>query len=133
MGIQGPCKKLFATKIAACKRSKRNLSTNDQTTIEIDSLFERIDFHSTISHSRFEELNMDLFKNCMEHVGKCMRDANKIDASSVHDVVLVGGSTQIPKVQQLLQDWFNKKELCKSINLDEAVAYGADGHRSYPF
>ncbi|GKG01962.1 heat shock protein 70, partial [Tanacetum coccineum] len=68
---------------------------------------------------------MDLFRKCTEHVGKCMRDANKIDASSVHDVVLVGGSTQIPKVQQLLQDWFNKKELCKSINPDEAVAYGA--------
>ncbi|GKA90449.1 heat shock cognate 70 kDa protein 2, partial [Tanacetum coccineum] len=111
---------------AACERAKRTLSTNDQTTIEIDSWFERIDFHSTISRSRFEELNMDLFRNCMEHVGKCMRDANKIDASSVHDVVLVGGSTQIPKVQQLLQDWFNKKELCKSINLDEVVAYGAD-------
>ncbi|GJY25015.1 heat shock protein chaperonin60 [Tanacetum coccineum] len=107
MVIQGPCKKLFATKITSCERAKRTLSTKDQTIIKIDSLFKRIDFHSTISCSRFEELNMDLFTNCMEHVGKCMRDANNIDASSVHD-------------------WFTKKELCKSINLDEAVAYGAD-------
>ncbi|KAF2296037.1 hypothetical protein GH714_035791 [Hevea brasiliensis] len=73
---------------------------------------------------RFEELNMDLFRKCMEPVEKCLRDA-KIDKSSVHDVVLVGGSTRIPKVQQLLQDLFNGKELCKSINPDEAVAYGA--------
>ncbi|KAF3534787.1 hypothetical protein DY000_02041043 [Brassica cretica] len=72
---------------------------------------------------RFEELNMDLFRKCMEPVEKCLRDA-KMDKSTVHDVVLVGGSTRIPKVQQLLQDFFNGKELCKSINPDEAVAYG---------
>ncbi|KAL3678059.1 hypothetical protein R1sor_021015 [Riccia sorocarpa] len=74
--------------------------------------------------NRFEELNMDMFRKCMEPVEKCLRDA-RMDKSSIHDVVLVGGSTRIPKVQQLLQDFFNGKELCKSINPDEAVAYGA--------
>ncbi|VVB15378.1 unnamed protein product [Arabis nemorensis] len=108
----------------ACERAKRTLSSTAQTTIEIDSLFEGIDFYSPITRARFEELNMDLFRKCMEPVEKCLRDA-KMDKSSVHDVVLVGGSTRIPKVQQLLQDFFNGKELCKSINPDEAVAYGA--------
>ncbi|GJU49582.1 heat shock cognate 70 kDa protein 2-like protein [Tanacetum coccineum] len=108
----------------ACERAKRTLSSTAQTTIEIDSLYEGIDFYSTITRARFEELNMDLFRKCMEPVEKCLRDA-KIDKSSVHDVVLVGGSTRIPKVQQLLQDFFNGKDLCKSINPDEAVAYGA--------
>ncbi|KAJ9160103.1 hypothetical protein P3X46_025535 [Hevea brasiliensis] len=108
----------------ACERAKRTLSSTAQTTIEIDSLYEGIDFYSTITRARFEELNMDLFRKCMEPVEKCLRDA-KMDKSSVHDVVLVGGSTRIPKVQQLLQDFFNGKELCKSINPDEAVAYGA--------
>ncbi|KAM0921617.1 hypothetical protein ACQ4PT_006595 [Festuca glaucescens] len=108
----------------SCERAKRTLSSTAQTTIEIDSLFEGIDFYSTITRARFEEMNMDLFRKCMEPVEKCLRDA-KMDKSSVHDVVLVGGSTRIPKVQQLLQDFFNGKELCKSINPDEAVAYGA--------
>ncbi|RVW49224.1 Heat shock cognate 70 kDa protein [Vitis vinifera] len=105
-------------------RAKRTLSSTAQTTIEIDSLYEGIDFYSTITRARFEELNMDLFRKCMEPVEKCLRDA-KMDKSTIHDVVLVGGSTRIPKVQQLLQDFFNGKELCKSINPDEAVAYGA--------
>ncbi|KAJ6350235.1 hypothetical protein OIU78_006409 [Salix suchowensis] len=108
----------------ACERAKRTLSSTAQTTIEIDSLYEGIDFYSTITRARFEEMNMDLFRKCMEPVEKCLRDA-KMDKSSVHDAVLVGGSTRIPKVQQLLQDFFNGKELCKSINPDEAVAYGA--------
>ncbi|GBG71286.1 hypothetical protein CBR_g8708 [Chara braunii] len=108
----------------ACERAKRTLSSTAQTTIEIDSLFEGIDFYSTITRARFEELNMDLFRKCMEPVEKCLRDA-KMDKKSVHEVVLVGGSTRIPKVQQLLQDFFNGKELCKSINPDEAIAYGA--------
>ncbi|GLT38258.1 hypothetical protein SLA2020_125180 [Shorea laevis] len=108
----------------ACERAKRTLSSTTQTTIEIDSLYEGIDFYATITRARFEELNMDLFRKCMEPVEKCLRDA-KFDKSQVHDVVLVGGSTRIPKVQQLLQDFFNGKELCKSINPDEAVAYGA--------
>ncbi|CAL4938771.1 unnamed protein product [Urochloa decumbens] len=108
----------------ACERAKRTLSSTAQTTIEIDSLYEGIDFYATITRARFEELNMDLFRKCMEPVEKCLRDA-KVDKSQIHDVVLVGGSTRIPKVQQLLQDFFNGKELCKSINPDEAVAYGA--------
>ncbi|XP_051135392.1 heat shock cognate 70 kDa protein-like isoform X2 [Andrographis paniculata] len=108
----------------ACERAKRTLSSTAQTTIEIDSLYEGIDFYATITRARFEEMNMDLFRKCMDPVEKCLRDA-KIDKSSVHDVVLVGGSTRIPKVQQLLQDFFNGKDLCKSINPDEAVAYGA--------
>jgi L1 cell adhesion molecule like protein len=108
----------------AAERAKRTLSSTAQTTIEIDSLYEGVDFYTTITRARFEELNMDMFRKCMEPVEKCLRDA-KMDKSSIHDVVLVGGSTRIPKVQQLLQDFFNGKELCKSINPDEAVAYGA--------
>ncbi|XP_021899321.1 heat shock 70 kDa protein-like [Carica papaya] len=108
----------------ACERAKRALSSTSQTTIEIDSLYEGIDFYAIITRARFEELNMDLFRKCMEPVEKCIRDA-KIDKSLVNEVVLVGGSTRIPKIQQILQDFFNGKELCKSINPDEAVAYGA--------
>eukprot|EP00253_Pinus_taeda_P014364 PITA_14364 len=108
----------------SCERAKRTLSSTAQTTIEIDSLYEGIDFYTTITRARFEELNMDLFRKCMEPVEKCLRDA-KMDKRSIHDVVLVGGSTRIPKVQSLLQDLFNGKELCKSIYPDEAVAYGA--------
>lgn len=85
----------------SCERAKRTLSSTAHTTIEIDSLFEGIDFYSTITRARFEELNMDLFRKCMQPVEKCLRDA-KMDKSSIHDVVLVGGSTRIPKVQQLL-------------------------------
>ncbi|KAJ0580762.1 putative Heat shock protein 70 family [Helianthus annuus] len=92
----------------SCERAKRTLSSTAQTTIEIDSLYEGVDFYSTITRARFEELNMDLFRKCMEPVEKCLRDA-KMDKSSIHDVVLVGGSTRIPKVQQLLQDFFNEK------------------------
>ena len=108
----------------ACERAKRTLSSTAQTTIELDSLFEGVDFASSLTRARFEELNMDLFRKCMEPVEKCLRDA-KMDKSLVHEVVLVGGSTRIPKVQSLLQDFFNGKELNKSINPDEAVAYGA--------
>ncbi|KAF7153504.1 hypothetical protein RHSIM_Rhsim01G0035800 [Rhododendron simsii] len=108
----------------ACERAKRTLSSVTQTTIELDSLHEGIDFYLKITHARFEELNMDLFRKCMEPVEKCLRDA-KIDKSLVHEVVLVGESTRIPKIEQLLQEFFNGKELCKSINPDEAVAYGA--------
>lgn len=108
----------------ASERAKRTLSATAQTTIEIDSLYEGVDFYSAITRARFEELNMDLFRKCMEPVEKCLRDA-KMDKGQVHEVVLVGGSTRIPKVQSLLQDFFNGKELCKSINPDEAVAYGA--------
>lgn len=106
-----------------CERSKQTLSLITQTTIKIDSLYEGIYFYSTITRARFEELNMDFFRKCMEPVEKCLRD-DKMDKSIVSDVVLVGGSTRIPKVQQLLQYFFNRKELCKSINPDEVVSYG---------
>merc|ERR1711966_118032 len=109
---------------SACERAKRTLSSTAQTSIEIDSLFEGVDFYTSITRARFEELCMDLFRKCMEPVEKTLRDA-KMDKSQVHEVVLVGGSTRIPKVQQLLSDFFNGKDLCKSINPDEAVAYGA--------
>ena len=108
----------------ACERAKRNLSSSTQTTIEIDSLVDGIDFNTNITRARFEELNMDMFRACIEPVEKVLRDA-KMDKSSVDDIVLVGGSTRIPKVQQLLSEFFNGKDLCKSINPDEAIAYGA--------
>merc|ERR1712223_2274009 len=108
----------------ACERAKRTLSASAQANIEIDSLFEGIEFYTSIPRARFEELCSDLFKGTLEPVEKSMRDA-KLDKSSIHDVVLVGGSTRIPKIQKLLQDFFNGKELNKSINPDEAVAYGA--------
>jgi len=108
----------------ACERAKRTLSASAQASIEIDSLFEGIDFYTSITRARFEELCSDLFKGTLDPVEKALRDA-KIDKSSIHDIVLVGGSTRIPKVQKLLQDFFNGKELNKSINPDEAVAYGA--------
>ncbi|KFB48103.1 AGAP004944-PA-like protein [Anopheles sinensis] len=108
----------------ACERAKRTLSASTQASIEIDSLYEGIDFYTSITRARFEELNSDLFRDTMEPVAKSLRDA-KMDKASIHDIVLVGGSTRIPKVQKLLQDFFNGKELNKSINPDEAVAYGA--------
>jgi len=108
----------------ACERAKRTLSASAQANIEIDSLFEGIDFYTSITRARFEELCSDLFKGTLEPVEKALRDA-KMDKSSINDIVLVGGSTRIPKIQKLLQDFFNGKELNKSINPDEAVAYGA--------
>ena len=108
----------------ACERAKRTLSSSAQASIEIDSLFEGIDFYTTITRARFEELCADLFRSTLEPVEKALRDA-KFDKGQIHDIVLVGGSTRIPKIQKLLQDFFNGKELNKSINPDEAVAYGA--------
>merc|ERR1712064_43015 len=108
----------------ACERAKRTLSASAQANIEIDSLFEGDDFYTSITRARFEELCSDLFRGTLQPVEKALRDA-KMDKSSIHDIVLVGGSTRIPKVQKLLQDFFNGKELNKSINPDEAVAYGA--------
>merc|ERR1719502_2531548 len=106
------------------ERAKRTLSSSTQATIEIDNLFDGIDYVCSLSRARFEELNMDYFRNSMGPVEKCMRDSG-IDKRSVHEVVLVGGSTRIPKVQSMIQEFFNGKEPCKSINPDEAVAYGA--------
>jgi L1 cell adhesion molecule like protein len=108
----------------ACERAKRTLSSSTQASIEIDSLFEGVDFYTSITRARFEELNADLFRSTLEPVEKALRDA-KMDKPAIHDIVLVGGSTRIPKVQKLLQDFFNGRELNKSINPDEAVAYGA--------
>jgi L1 cell adhesion molecule like protein len=108
----------------ACERAKRTLSSSHQASIEIDSFFEGIDFFTSVSRARFEELNMDLFRKCMDPVEKVLRDS-KIAKNRVHDVVLVGGSTRIPKVQSMLSDFFNGKEPSREINPDEAVAYGA--------
>jgi heat shock 70kDa protein 1/2/6/8 len=108
----------------ACERAKRTLSSSAQTSIEIDSLFEGIDFYTSITRARFEELCQDLFRSTMDPVERVLRDA-KIDKSSVHEIVLVGGSTRIPRIQKLVSDFFNGKEPNKSINPDEAVAYGA--------
>merc|ERR1719245_1014827 len=108
----------------ACERAKRTLSASAQANIEIDSLYEGVDFYTNITRARFEELCADLFRGTLDPVEKAMRDA-KMDKSQIHEIVLVGGSTRIPKIQKLLQDFFNGKELNKSINPDEAVAYGA--------
>ncbi|XP_063803292.1 heat shock-related 70 kDa protein 2 [Pseudophryne corroboree] len=108
----------------ACERAKRTLSSSTQASIEIDSLFEGIDYYTSITRARFEELNADLFRGTLEPVEKSLRDA-KLDKSQIREIVLVGGSTRIPKIQKMLQDFFSGKELNKSINPDEAVAYGA--------
>lgn len=108
----------------ACENVKRNLSTSTQATIELDSLFEGIDYTSSITRARFEEICGDLFHLVMEPVEKVLKDS-KISKSSINEIVLVGGSTRIPKIQKLITDYFNGKQLNKSINPDEAVAYGA--------
>lgn len=108
----------------ACERAKRALSTATEANIEIDSLHDGLDFYSKISRARFDELCGDLFKSTLKPVEKALRDA-KLDRSQIDEVVLVGGSTRIPKIQKLLEEYFNGKELNKSINPDEAVAYGA--------
>ncbi|XP_045782116.1 heat shock protein 68-like [Maniola jurtina] len=108
----------------AAERAKRTLSSSTEATIEIDALYEGIDFYTRVSRARFEELNADLFRGTLEPVEKALKDA-KLDKSSIHDVVLVGGSTRIPKIQNMLQNFFCGKKLNLSINPDEAVAYGA--------
>ena len=108
----------------ACERLKRSLSSSNQSQIELESLFEGIDFFSSMTRARFEEINGDIFRNTLIPVENVLRDSKK-SKSEIHDIVLVGGTTRIPKIQQLLSDYFNGKELCKSINPDEAVAYGA--------
>jgi len=108
----------------ACERAKRTLSTSATANLEIDALFEGIDFYTSISRARFEELCSDLFRSTMTPVENALRDA-KMGKDQIHEIVLVGGSTRIPKIQKLLSDFFNGKTLNKSINPDEAVAYGA--------
>ncbi|XP_033630189.1 heat shock 70 kDa protein IV-like [Asterias rubens] len=108
----------------AAERAKRTLSSSTQANIEVDSLFEGIDFYTSVSRARFEELCADMFRNCLAPVERALVDA-KLDKNRIDEVVLVGGSTRIPKIQKLLQDYLNGKELNRSINPDEAVAYGA--------
>uniref|UniRef100_M3XLG5 Heat shock protein family A (Hsp70) member 1B n=1 Tax=Latimeria chalumnae TaxID=7897 RepID=M3XLG5_LATCH len=108
----------------ACERAKRTLSFSTQASIEIDSLYEGIDFYTSITRARFEELNADLFRGTLDPLEKALRDA-KLDKFQIREIVLVGGSTRILKIQKLLQDFFNGKDLNKSINPDEAVAYDA--------
>ena len=111
----------------ACERAKCTLSSQAQANLEIDSLFEGIDLYTTITRAQFEEINMDLFQAIIKPVEKCLHDA-KFDKSQICEIVIIGGSTRIPKIQKLLQDCFNGKDLNKSINPDEAVAYGAAVH-----
>lgn len=108
----------------ACENAKRILSTSSVASIELDSLFEGIDFNSSITRAKFENLCETLFKRTMTPVEQVLRDS-KLSKNEIHEVVLVGGSTRIPKIQQLLSEFFGGKELCKSINPDECVAYGA--------
>ncbi|XP_030854002.1 heat shock 70 kDa protein IV-like [Strongylocentrotus purpuratus] len=108
----------------AAERAKRTLSSSASANIQVESLYEGIDFSTSVSRARFEELCSDLFKKCLQPVERAIIDA-KIDKNKIDTVVLVGGSTRIPKVQKLLQEYFNGKDLNKSINPDEAVAYGA--------
>jgi L1 cell adhesion molecule like protein len=108
----------------ACERAKRTLSNGAQTTVEIDSLFDGEDFNAQITRARFEDINAKAFNGTLEPVAQVLKDAG-MDKSKVDEIVLVGGSTRIPKIQKLLSDFFNGKKLEKSINPDEAVAYGA--------
>ncbi|EMD94251.1 hypothetical protein COCHEDRAFT_1202027 [Bipolaris maydis C5] len=108
----------------ACERAKRTLSNATQTTVEIDSLFDGEDFNANITRARFEDLNQKAFAGTLDPVAQVLKDAN-ISKDKVDEIVLVGGSTRIPKIQKLLSDFFNGKKLEKSINPDEAVAYGA--------
>jgi len=107
-----------------CEQAKRTLSSTHQTTIEIESLFEGIDFHSTLTRARFEDLCGSFFRDCIPPVEKVLRDSG-LAKHEIDEIVLVGGSSRIPKLQELLSTFFNGKKLCKSINPDEAVAYGA--------
>merc|ERR1712227_187654 len=106
------------------ERVKRTLSSQHQARLEIESLIEGTDFSETLTRARFEELNMDLFKKTLGPVQKVMSDAG-LKKNEIDEMVLVGGSTRIPKVQQLLKDYFNGKEPNRGINPDEAVALGA--------
>ena len=108
----------------ACERAKRTLSSSTQSSIEIDSLFEGIDFYTTLTRAKFESLNARYFEDTLKPVEKALRDAS-LSKPQIHEVVLVGGSTRIPKIQEHLSKFFDNRELNKSINPDEAVAYGA--------
>ncbi|XP_076919360.1 heat shock 70 kDa protein 3-like [Bidens hawaiensis] len=108
----------------ACEKAKRDLSSTAETSIDIDCLYDGTDFSMKVTRAKFEALNASFFEKCNEHVENCLRDGN-MHKNNVDDIVLVGGSTRIPKIQQMLGEFFDWKTLCKSINADEAVAYGA--------
>lgn len=108
----------------SAEKAKRTLSSATTASVELEALIEGLDYYTNITRAKFEELCMDFFRGCIEPVERVLRDSNTAK-NQVNEVVLVGGSTRIPKVQQLLQEFFNGKELCRSINPDEAVAYGA--------
>jgi L1 cell adhesion molecule like protein len=108
----------------ACERAKRSLSSTTQASIEMDSLFDGIDFMSSITRARFEEMCSTVFKKTMDPVEKVLQDS-KMSKGEIDEIILVGGSTRIPKIQKMLSDFFNGKELCQSLNPDEAVAIGA--------
>ena len=117
-------KKAMSRLQTACEKAKLILSTSNQTTVEVDTLFDGQDFNCQLSRAKFNEICSDLFRSTLEPVDKVLKDSG-ISKSQITDVVLVGGSSRIPKVQELLSEYFNGKELCKSINPDEAIAYGA--------
>ena len=117
-------KKAMAKLKKECERVKRSLSSSSQAHMEIDSLMDSIDFNTTITRARFEQLNLSLFQKCLHSVENVLRDSG-MSKNDIDDIVLVGGTTRIPKMQQLLSDFFGGKKLCSSINPDEAVAYGA--------
>jgi L1 cell adhesion molecule like protein len=108
----------------ASERLKRNLSTSSQATLELDALYDGIDYVCNMTRARFDELICEFHKRCMASVESVLKDS-KLSKSDIHDIVLVGGTSRIPKLQELLSNFFNGKELCKSVNPDEAVAYGA--------
>jgi len=108
----------------ACEKAKRTLSSSKQAQIEIDSLFQGVDYNISISRAKFESLNQDAFKSCIKPVELALKDAN-LTKGEIDEIVMVGGSTRIPKIQDILKEFFNGKELCNSVNPDEAVAYGA--------
>ena len=118
------CKKAMAKLKKECEKVKRSLSSSTQTHLEIDSLYNGIDFNSTITRAKFEQLNLPLFQKCLKSVEQVLMDS-KASKAQIDEIVLVGGTTRIPKMQQLLSDFFGGKKLCNSINPDEAVAYGA--------
>ena len=122
--VLGADKRAMRRLRTACERAKRMLSSSTTAVVELDSFAAGHDLAVTVSRAKFEDLNDALFRRCIDTVKHVLSDA-KTQPSEVGDVVLVGGSTRIPKVQALLQEHFGGKELCKSINPDEAVAYGA--------
>jgi L1 cell adhesion molecule like protein len=109
---------------SACEKAKRALSNSHTTSIEIDSLLDGIDFYTSLTRAKFEELCSKMFTKCIDTVKTVMKDA-KVDKKDLDEVVLVGGSTRIPKIQTMLTEFLGGKDLCKSVNPDEAVAYGA--------